>query len=229
VQAGTGYPNAIGNPAPLIPSLNRGLSDFNITSSGVVSVVYNAPRLHGSHLSAATALNGWELGSVFRMQTGFPFTAILNNDRANTLTDTTAANLGQRPNLVPNCGPLTNPGNVTNYINTKCFAIPAFGTLGNLRRNSLTAPGVTNVDFSMLKNNKFGEQVNGQLRIEFFNVLNHPSFAAPAFTVFTGGNASVSAAGVQTISTATPVTNAGQITSTTTTSRQLQVGYKVSF
>lgn len=228
VQAGTGYPNAIGNPEPLLPSINRALSDFDIASNGIVSVVYNAPGPHDVKTWMREATNGWEIGDIFHMQSGFPFSAILNNDIANTLTDTTGTNLGQRPNYVPGCK-FTNPASVTNYINVNCFTAPTFGTLGALRRNALRAPGIIDMDFSLLKNNKFGDRANGQLRIEFFNVLNHPNFSAPAFTIFTGGNATVSSSGVQTVSTPTRVSNAGQITSTTTSSRQLQLGYKVTF
>ena len=224
VEAGTGYPNAIGNPDPLIASINRGLSDFNVESNGIVSVVYDVPALSGSNAIEKASLGGWEIGTIFHMQTGFPFSAIVNNDIAHTLTDTTGTNLGQRAVQIQGCGPLTRPGNVNHYINLSCFAAPAPGTLSTLRRNSLTAPGLTDVDFSLIKNNKFRGRIDGQLRIEFFNVLNHPNFSAPSYTLYTGGNLNN---GVQT--TPSAISSAGAITSTTNNSRQLQLGYKVTF
>jgi len=45
--------------------------------------------------------------------------------------------------------------------------------------------------------------------------MNHPNFSAPAFIVFDGGGNRVS--------------NAGKITSTTTASRQIQLGLKLVF
>ena len=41
-------------------------------------------------------------------------------------------------------------------------------------------PGYRDFDFSILKNTKIGERVNVQFRTEFFNIVNHPSFALPS-------------------------------------------------
>jgi hypothetical protein len=54
--------------------------------------------------------------------------------------------------------------------------------LGNLSRNSVIGPGLFNIDFSVVKDThikKFSENFDIQFRAEFFNVLNHPNFAAP--------------------------------------------------
>ena len=56
---------------------------------------------------------------------------------------------------------------------------PAPGTFGNMRRNVVYGPGFVNLDFSVIKDFKFGERLSLQLRGEFFNVLNHPNFADP--------------------------------------------------
>ncbi|PYS09373.1 MAG: hypothetical protein DMG15_24060 [Acidobacteria bacterium] len=43
----------------------------------------------------------------------------------------------------------------------KCFSFPALGTLGNLGRNTLRAPGLEGFDFSLFKNhNLLGEQIS---------------------------------------------------------------------
>ncbi|HLH29878.1 MAG TPA: hypothetical protein VKY31_01665, partial [Terriglobia bacterium] len=101
------------------------------------------------------------------------------------------------------------------YIRTECLLFPAKGTLGDLGRNTLTKPGVSTVDFSLVRNFKMNESKTAQLRIEMFNALNHTNFGTPSTVVF-DGNGNVPSA-------------AGTITSTNTTSRQIQAGLKINF
>ena len=74
-------------------------------------------------------------------------------------------------------------------------------------------------DLSVFKNNYIHrERVNIQFRAELFNALNHANFAVPSRTaaqIFT-----------QTFS---PVTTAGLLTTTSTTSRQIQLALKCIF
>jgi hypothetical protein len=216
VTAGIGYRNAIGNPAPLFPMINRGLSDFDIRHNAVISVVWQVPRMSVGVRGLQAAMNGWEISSILTARTGFPFTVVLNNDRANVQADTIGGSLGERPNLTgaPGCRTLTNPGNITNYIKKECFSFPAANTLGNESRNALTAPGFQNIDFALLKNDRFGERFSTQLRLEAFNFFNHPNFNAPSFVLY---NASGNV-----------LSNAGVITSTVSNvGRQIQFGMKL--
>ena len=226
VTAGTGYPNAIGDPDPLIPQINKGLSDFDLRHNATISVVYDVPTWKASLRPIRFLTNGWESGAIFHVQTGTPFTPVLSADQAGeTKADTTAGALGERPNLVagPGCTTLTNGGNINNYVKASCFTYPApvvwngiKGTvLGNVARNSLEAPGLTNLDFSLIKNDKIGERFTTQFRFEFFNFLNHPNFSAPASSIFDGSGNLVS--------------NFGRITSTTNQARQIQFGLKIRF
>ncbi len=52
------------------------------------------------------------------------------------------------------------------------------GTFGDTGRNTVRGPGQFNIDFSMIKNTKLGP-LGSELRLEVFNVLNHPQFANP--------------------------------------------------
>ena len=119
----------------------------------------------------------------------------------------------------PGCDTLTNPGNPNHYIKTQCLAFPKPANLrGNLGRNTLIGPGRSKFDASIFKNNtihRFTENINVQFRAEFFNLLNRANFSSPTsnLTVFDQvGN---------------PVSSAGLITSTQTTSRQIQFALKV--
>jgi hypothetical protein len=57
-----------------------------------------------------------------------------------------------------------------------------FNLGGNSGRNILVGPGVSELDFSVFKNNyikRISETFNAQFRVEFFNILNHANFAVP--------------------------------------------------
>jgi hypothetical protein len=124
-----------------------------------------------------------------------------------------------RPDAVagPGCdGSRVNPGNPLHYIQTQCFAFPAPVTrFGNAGRNILTGSGLLDLDTSLFKNIKVSEQFRAQFRAEFFNILNRANFAPPV------QNASLFGAN------GSPVATAGLITSTLTTSRQIQFGLKL--
>ncbi len=107
------------------------------------------------------------------------------------------------------------------YFNPNCFSQEAYGTLGNFGRMGLYGPGLASVDFGLLKTTKIRERMTLQFRAEFFNVLNHLNLAYPIAALFTG--------------TPTPTailartTTAGQITSPSVPSREIQLGLKLIF
>ena len=250
-SSGTGYPNAIGNPYPLLPIINRGRSDFDLRNNATMSVVYEEPETHFGDKAVRLLSNGWEVAGIYRVQSGPPFTVTLTGDEpyinpndltqsyyGQTETDTNGATTGERPNVVSGCKP-TNPGNIAHYINTSCFTYPSQSSswngipgtfLGNESRNFLSAPGYQDVDLSFIRNDKIGEHVTGQFRLELFNAANHPNFAAPKI------QSGLAAASVNT-STGTitkpagPIsTFNGQILSTGgNIPRQIQFGYKLTF
>ncbi|MGC1673403.1 MAG: hypothetical protein WA739_14175 [Candidatus Acidiferrales bacterium] len=50
---------------------------------------------------------------------------------------------------------------------------------GNEGRNSLRGPGLTVLNLSLAKGFSFTERVKMELRADFVNALNHPSFNIP--------------------------------------------------
>jgi len=216
-SSGSGYTSAVAVPSVFTPGLNRGLSDFNVPHNSVTSVVWELPFAHGMKGPMGMAFSGWQVSSIYKAQTGTPFSVVINNDRAGTLTDTTGTALGQRPNLVVSdeCKTLTNPGNPTNFIKSQCFTFPDKGTLGNLGRNTLQKAGISNLDFSLSKTFKHRESLRSQLRLELFNALNHTNFGPPNIVLFDNTGKILAAA--------------GRITSTTTESRRVQLALKMNF
>ena len=85
--------------------------------------------------------------------------------------------------------------------------LPAFGTFGNVQRDSLVGPDLRDVDVSLFKTTSVTERINVQFRAEAFNVFNRTNFGLPAAAISSG---------------------AGLITSAAT-SRQIQFGLKLNF
>jgi hypothetical protein len=56
---------------------------------------------------------------------------------------------------------------------------PPLGQFGNMSRNMFEDTGFKNFDFSVGKSFHFTEAMRLQLRVEFFNLFNHPNFANP--------------------------------------------------
>ncbi|MES1260877.1 MAG: carboxypeptidase regulatory-like domain-containing protein, partial [Acidobacteriota bacterium] len=119
-----------------------------------------------------------------------------------------------RPSLNPAFDGSITQGNPNQWYNPNAFVLPVVGTFGNLGRGVLNGPGLTNLDLSLFKSLAVTEKTHLQFRAEIFNVLNHANFASPNPIVFTSGAISPSA---------------GLITSTVTTSRQIQFGLKLIF
>ncbi len=58
---------------------------------------------------------------------------------------------------------------------------PAYGTYGNLRRNSFFGNTFSVWDGSIIKDTKIGERFSAEFRFEMFNVLNHLNYGNPSF------------------------------------------------
>ena len=76
---------------------------------------------------------------------------------------------------------------VAQYFNPSAFSAPAYGTVGNVGRDSLTGPGYADWDLSLLKDTKLTETTRLQFRAEFFNVLNHTNLQLPNEVVYSAG------------------------------------------
>jgi hypothetical protein len=199
------------------PKLRKGLCDFNVSHNGVISALWNVPGPAGKSGFVGGVLNGWQIGGIYNASTGSPLTPIIDGDPLGLDSSAFFA----FPNVVPGCN-RTNPGNPTHYINTACYTMPAPGVLGNSSRNSIIGPGLSNLDMSFVKNNTFHrwERLNVQFRAEIFNILNHTNFGPPLSFL---GNTSLFD------QTGAPIASAGQITTTQTTSRQIQLAIKATF
>ncbi len=212
------YLNGVDNPWPFDPRLQRGPSDYDIPHNLVVNYTWEIPSPSSIHSGGPRfLLSGWQLGGVYQVHSGAPFSLTINGDQA--LTGTSRHD-EQRPNFnpIPGCtNGAVNPGQPLNYVKLQCFSFPALGVLGNLGRNTLRGPWTNSFDFSVYKNFQLlSERLKIQFRAEFFNLLNHPNFQLASAEVFDGsGNL---------------IPTAAQIgPPTLTTSRQIQFGMKLKW
>jgi outer membrane receptor protein involved in Fe transport len=211
--AGDQFSNSVSNLPWYDHSLAYGPSDFSVGQTLSIHATYPFPFVK----NAGWYARGWRAVANFTASAGSPFTPILGGDP-----------LGSRslePYDVPNrisgggCNVPTNHHNPAAYLKTQCFAFPnPVNVLGNLRRNSVLGPGLQTLDLSFFKDTslkRIRDSMQLQLRGEIFNVFNHPNFAPPLEhrALFNAQGADLS--------------GAGQIVSTATPSRQIQLGIKV--
>lgn len=196
---GDQFENSISSMFLFCQRCTRGLSDFNIGQDFTLSYIWDAPSPKNWGAVASHVLGGWEVGGIVTAQTGVPFTVFIGGDPLGLNSSDPYA----YPNRIfgPGCSSAVNPGNVSNYVNTNCFALPtsspaiaanctpfpaAAGTCENLYgdagRNSLIGPGLLTWDISLFKDNyikRISETFNAQFRVEIFNALNRANFAPP--------------------------------------------------
>jgi len=65
-------------------------------------------------------------------------------------------------------------------LNPAAFAIPNTLGQGNESRNSIPAFPLRQIDLSAYRKFNFGDRLSANLRIDAFNVINHPNFGPPS-------------------------------------------------
>jgi len=163
---------------PMNMGAEKGLSDFDHRHRLVTSFLYELPFLKNAEGWVHTAFGNWQVGGIYTLESGSPFTVNLTLDNATNGEPTaTQSNISERPNLVcnPNSGPKT-PGQ---WFNTSCFAMPTLSTYGNAGRDIVTGPGLNNFDATFQKNFAIRESTQLQFRADIFDFFNHPNFNQP--------------------------------------------------
>ena len=189
-----------------------GRAAFDIRQYLTINGTYELPAgsLQGM---AQKVLGGWKLSSLFNYSSGEPFTAVNNFDRSRN--NTKIFGNQERPNVAP--GQSNNPkiGSPNKWFDVNAFELQPAGFLGNLGRNTLQGPNVFTADLAVLKDFPVTESKRIEFRWEMFNLFNRANFDEPNFTVF--------------LNATTRNPNAGKITNTRTSSRQMQFALKYIF
>jgi hypothetical protein len=205
-EADDSYPNGLFNQPFFDQRTTRGLSDFNVPQTLVVSATWEIPAPAKDSKLPGWAFGGWQIVGLYKASSGQPFTPIMGGDPLGTQLDET----GEVPNLVAGCNPINKNfkkdalGPI--YLNSNCFSLPVAtpaiaancvpfaaaptvnGTAtcanlrGNVGRNTILGPGLSKLDLSVFKNNhvtRISENFNAQFRVEIFNIFNRANFASP--------------------------------------------------
>ena len=179
---------------------SRGLSDYDRKHRLTISYRYDLPFFHSVGGAKQTLLADWAISGITILQSGIPFSVI--DSAAGTAylgPGLTPATLGAQLASGASIGSgLTSGslhGRITNgYLNvsnftpapfadpTGCAADPNACTtaFGNLSRNIYRGPFQQNWDFSLIKDFRLTERQSLRFTADFFNLWNHPSFAAPS-------------------------------------------------
>ena len=207
-------PGLVSNPYDLRADWSPATLD--VRNVGVLSAVYELPfgrgKAFGSglHGFANAAVSGWSVDSIVTLQSGFPLTPQLSYNPSNNGDTRNPV----RPFANPNFHGSPVIGKAAQWFNPAAYLAPPAnsGFYGNLSRSSLPGPGLATWDFAGHKDTRIGERLTVQFRGEIFNLLNRANFNTPNLIAFTPTGVSGTA---------------GAITSTSTTSRQVQFAVKL--
>jgi hypothetical protein len=212
------YTSVVRERTPLIRYY--GVCSYDLPQNFVTSYLYDLPFGRGqrffSHVPtwANGIIGNWNVSGIATLQSGLPYTPTISGDQANTGVGS------QRPNVI---GKPLSLRNVNCWFydssNRACpalaptganaFAVPAQYTYGDGGINILRADGLVQFDLALLKSFHFSESRSLELRGSFFNLFNHPTFAAPSTNIDSS--------------------SAGQVSSTLNGSRQVELAAKIYF
>lgn len=186
------------------PALERSRANFDLAHMIKASGFYDLPlgkghQLHANHLDRV--IGGWTLGSSWVWQSGAPFSILSGygtfnrasgnrsyyNSADTTLQGAALFNAvsyrmtGNGPMMVSPSAISPADGSGVNAPGDPAFPgqvfyNPGAGTLGALQKRMFSGPWTFGMDASLMKSVKINEHQHVQLRMDAFNLLNHPTF-----------------------------------------------------
>jgi len=189
--------------------------------SGYYDLPFGRGHTFGANMNriADEVVGGWKLGAIASLHTGLPITTMSTEfyavnqrtDRANQYRKLIVRNrsvnnwFGTDPSAIP----CKNGASPTNDNGTCAYGEETTTGLGTASVGSERAPGYKDLDMAASKAFTIVGEKQLAFRADFFNILNTTSLAPPSNNV--------SAA------------NFGQITSTVSTERQIQLALRLTF
>jgi len=220
-----GYVQYTGNGSGLVCELDnlrvcRASSDFDARHTISANYVYDLPFGRGGHFGRNSSkvldafIGGWVWSGIVTWRTGYPFSASTGSFPTGFTLDAPAVLVGSTSDLsahihTDSSGSLQYFRDVNTTLNALDF--PFAGSVGN--RNVLRGPGFSNIDMGVAKTFRlpWSEKQSLKFQWDSFNTFNHPVFNGPS-------SASLSSVG-----------NFGEVTSTASSPRVMQISLRYSF
>jgi len=171
-------------------------------TAGVWDLPFGKGRRWVSEGGISHILGGWQISPILEVQKGLPVTPSVNGNPANTTG-------GQRPNRLRDGNLPRGERSPDRWFDASAFAVPAPFTFGNSAANVLYGPGLVNLDLTVARTFRITERFSLDFRSEFFNLFNDAHFSFPNTVVNTP--------------------QAGLISETSSSARQIQFGLKLVF
>jgi hypothetical protein len=179
-------------------------SALDVTHKVALTWLYDLPSPHWNNRFARGAASGWEWTGSYLFQSGQPVTiqsgvdsngnldaagdrAILNPAGAqgvgSTVTRVCRDPATGATSVNNACASANTVGYVANTANARYIQAGA-GAIPNLGRNTFNSPYFNVWNMSILKNQKLTERFKLQLRIDAYDVFNHPNYTFGNLSVF---------------------------------------------
>jgi len=228
-QASTFFSDATNGTTTAFPEFgglnyNKGLADYHAKHNLVINFMWELPFAKGMEGWAGTLLDGWQLAGIGQARSGNPLTVFVARNRSRSQwSPSLAPGIGfDRASIAPGFdADSAVTGDPDAYFNPAAFRLQPAGTLGNLGRGVLIGPDLRIFDLSAVKNTRWtalGDNTVIQFRVEAFNLFNRTNFGNPSLIAFTGA-----------ADNEQPLPTLGRIRSTVTSSRQIQLGVRLTF
>ena len=192
------------------PAVEKGPSDTNRNQLFVLSGLYELPFGQGKLIGNTSnrwinyGIGGWQLAGTTTWESGLPFTPTYNECGSDQDIDTNSSSPGTSSDCRPDKASTgADQGFVTsassydpvgrsrriftpvapfaaNGAQSGPFVRPAFGSFGNIGRDSFHGPTDYFADASLFKNFTVTERVKGQFQFQAFNVFNHVPLGLPS-------------------------------------------------
>ena len=157
--------------------------------------IFNSSVVASSHFALngllAQVINHWEISPLVHITDGAPFTVVTGVDNSLTGIGNDRPNLVNKAVLYTHRKIVSGDSSNAQYLNAAAFAPNAIGTFGNSGAFAYRGPKFLQVDSALSRFFPIHDSLSLTLRLEAFNVLNHPNFAAPGSSGYLGGSTSL--------------------------------------